>query len=108
MIDVYRAFFPLLPFIVLNTVSVINISVCLFIDKRVFFPAIWRLPPFIAVTGFENLDLCLALYDFSSFFYVPRTAPLTRDLCFKVISERPVILTSEYRNSEGAINTSTF
>jgi hypothetical protein len=52
--------------------------------------------------GAANLDLCLVL---TAFFYVPH--PLRHGTSvFKVISERPVFLTSEFRAlGEGAITT---
>jgi hypothetical protein len=56
--------------------------------------------------GAANLDICLALTAFSSEGLLRVTPTATQDLRFKVISERPVISTSECRAiGEGAITT---
>jgi hypothetical protein len=56
------------------------------------FSAIWQLSDRAA-----NLELCLVRAAFNSEVSVRATPTSTRDLRFKVISERPAILTSKCR-----------
>jgi hypothetical protein len=78
----------------------IFVFVCLF-----YFESHEQLYSYLATVTIAHLDVCLALTAFEGSFTC-HTYCDTGPPFFKVISERPVILTSEYRAlSEGAITS---